>query len=617
MLSNILSSKNSRKWMYLFLKVAMIIAFSLLILVQYPRTITNVMSVRDIAYPAGVGLITVLIIIIATLIRQTNRYVPFMVIVADIALIAAYIYYMPNPEDNNYLIPMGITIIITLSGILYLGAIFGIIAIIGSLAASSVAYLARPEVVPETIFQNLEPITPVVLIGVFSFVVALIWHLVIDEENSRKRVEVRQEIKESRKALDDMRGRTSALAEMATRINASLQFDSILDASLDLGRLSVRDTDSARVVSMALMVTSEDDELTIEAHRGLTHTDLHHTFAGKRGVIAKAMDTGEPIIYDGGKDDPELRVVRAFALVKSTLVIPLRANFETYGVLVFGSSARNAINENHYDTLTTIGVQATVALQNAVLYHNLREEKERILRIEENGRKALVRDLHDIPTQTVSAVAMHLSTIPTIMKRYPERVEDEVTNIREMALRATTELRHVMFTIRPLSLEASGLKTALDQLSEKMYTTYKQPMQAKVDSRIEDLLDKDAKSSLFYLVEEAANNARKYAKASMIQVVATLQKNEIIVRVRDNGRGFNMAEVGADYENRGSFGLVNMRERAELINGTFELQSAVGKGTTVTVRVPVKTGQTEQRTPILKPRRSTRKQYTGPMSPSA
>lgn len=211
---------------------------------------------------------------------------------------------------------------------------------------------------------------------------------------------------------------------------------------------------------------------------------------------------------------------------------------------------------------------------------------------------------------------MHLSTIPRIMEKYPDRVVSEVENIREMALRATEEIRHVMFTIRPLSLEADGLTVALGQLAEKMERTYKQAMQVKVEKRVEDVLDKDAKGSLFYLVEEAANNARKYAKASMIQVVGGIQNKHVILRIRDNGKGFDTNAVGTNYENRGSFGMVNMRERAELINGTFDLQSAVGKGTTVTVRVPIKDENVTTSAPILKPRRPLRKQYSGPQSPS-
>ncbi|MGB7340801.1 MAG: GAF domain-containing sensor histidine kinase [Phototrophicaceae bacterium] len=573
-------------------------------------------SIPDLVYPVIVGVLSTLIIAGVTVSDRTKIYVPFIILFADWALIFTYIYTIPAPESYNYLLPLGITLAITLSGIMYVGAIFGILSMLVSLVTLIVAYSNRADGSLDALLNDSAVLLPVVFIMIIVLVISVIWHTTLDEQNSSDRKKVRQEIEESRQQLQDMRERTAAVAEMATRLNSSLQFDRILDASLDIGRMSVRASSTSRVVSMALMVTSEDGELTIETERGLQHSEVHHTFAGQQGIIAQAMETGEPVIYDGGNDDPELQVLNSFALVKSTLVIPLRANFETYGVLVFGSTTRNAINEDHIDTLATIGVQATVALQNAVLFNNLSDEKERILRIEENGRKALVRDLHDIPTQTISAVAMHLSTIPTIAKRYPERLESEIKNIREMSLRATEELRHVMFTIRPLSLESSGLATALGQLAEKMQKTYGQNMQVKIDPKIDAVLDKDAKSSLFYLIEEAANNTRKYAQADIIQVQGLIQDNQVVIRVRDNGKGFDTNAVGANYESRGSFGMVNMRERAELIDGTFDLQSVIGKGTIVTVRVPVKDRAAPKHVPILKPRKPTRKQYTGPLSPS-
>lgn len=617
MLPDIFYLQDSKNWIYLVLRLVMITAFTGLLLFLAPRNITNFGSVSDLAYPALTGGATALLIAIVTLIKPIKKYVPFLVILADWVLIATYIYFMPLAGSRDFLLPTGIVLVIAISGIMYVGAIFGTAEAIGTLIVASIAYTSRVDINTSALFDDLTLLIPILFFVILILALNLIWNTVLDENNSRERRNVRQGVENSRKRLQDMRDRSAAVAEMSARLNASLQFENILDAALDLGRMSVREDNAARVVSMALMVTTEENELTIESNRGLQHIELHHTFSGARGVIADAMETGEPIIYDGGSDDPELNVVNSFALVKSTLVIPLRANYETYGVLVYGSTARNAINDDHIDTLKAIGVQATVALHNAVLYNNLREEKERILRIEANGRRALVRDLHDIPTQTVSAVAMHLSTLPTIAERYPERLVDEVNNIRGMALRATEELRHVMFTIRPLSLEASGLKTALDQLAEKMGSTYKQTMQVKIDERIETVLDKDAKGSLFYLIEEAANNARKYAKAPVIQVQGGIQNDSVIIRIRDNGEGFDSDAVGEDYENRGSFGMVNMRERAELINGTFDLQSSPGKGTIVTVRVPIPNKDALDSAPLMKPHKPLRKQYSGPLSPSA
>ena len=202
--------------------------------------------------------------------------------------------------------------------------------------------------------------------------------------------------------------------------------------------------------------------------------------------------------------------------------------------------------------------------------------------------KELVRDLHDVPTQTISAVAMRLGVIPRMMERdSQEKIVEEVEMIREMALRATEEIRHVLFQLRPLILESKGLTAALMQLKEKMQMTYKQPVSIQVEKGAERYLDVAQQGTLFYLIEEAVNNARKYAQADVVRVTVQVEGDMIAVRVTDNGRGFDAKSVNENYEMRGSFGMVNMRERAELLDGILTLKSTPGKGTQVTVMIPV------------------------------
>jgi signal transduction histidine kinase len=611
-MSALFNGQSGKDWIYIILRLLMITSFSVLLFLINPRNINDFNSIQDISIPAIVGIVGAVLVAAMTLIKATRIYAPFAVLVSDWALAGAYVYYAIH---SNPLLLIGILGAIIVSGVLRVGILIGAGHAIGVLVAAIAALGFLPEIGFNRLMRDYEPYIPIIVILALLAILSAVWSNTLDEENSKNRKSLRKEIEESRTRLENMRERSRSIADMATSLNASLNFERILDAALDIGRLSVRNDNKQRLISIALMVSDEDGTLEIADARGLQQFDMHERFKGERGIIAEAMEKGEPIIIDGGSDDPELNVLNAFAGIKTTLCIPLRANYETYGVLVFGSSAQNAINEDHIDTLAAIGVQATIALQNAMLYTNLREEKERILRIEENGRKALVRDLHDIPTQTVSAVAMHLSTIPMILKRQPDKVVEEVENIRQMALRATEEIRHVMFTLRPLSLEASGLTTALDQLAEKMEKTYKQPMKIQVDKKVEEVLDKEKQGTLFYLIEEAANNARKYAEASQIQVRGAVQGNEVVIQIRDNGKGFDMSVLN-NYAGRGSFGMVNMRERAELINGSFDMQSAVGKGTTVTVRVIIQDANRSSSVAMVKPRKALRKQYTGPLSPS-
>jgi nitrate/nitrite-specific signal transduction histidine kinase len=93
---------------------------------------------------------------------------------------------------------------------------------------------------------------------------------------------------------------------------------------------------------------------------------------------------------------------------------------------------------------------------------------------------------------------------------------------------------------------------------------------------------------MFYIAEEAVNNARKYAEAELVSVTVSRKDDVIILQISDNGVGFDTSAVDANYDKRGSLGMVNMRERAEVINGTIRIESAEGKGTTITIVVQIK-----------------------------
>lgn len=605
-----------KNWIYITLRILIVIGVSVALYTANPRPITGFASLEDIIVPAIVGIIGAAAVGGLVLIKQLRLYVPLVIMPADWLLIVAYIFYTPS---DNLLLLQGVISIVMLNGVLRVGAILGVGEVIGIFVASIIALWIAPNYIITDILEAPLGYLPLVSFTILFSILTIVWHNTIDEENHVNRKEVREEIAEAKLRVANMQERTRAFADMAAALNSSLNYDRILDAMMDIGRLSIKQDPKERVISIALMVQDGED-LAVAAARGLNHTDEKRTFKAQSGIVAEAIDSGEPSVTYDGESDPELKRLNAFINVRTTLAIPLRANYEVYGVLIFASTGADALNDDHFDTLSALGYQATIALRNTVLYTNLQEEKERMVRIEKNGRASLVRDLHDVPTQTISAIAMHLSILPKIAKKDPVRFEDEVENLREMAVRAGDEIRHVMFTLRPLSLEQSGLHLALRQLADKMEHSYKQPMEINVDERVEIMLDQDQQSTLFYLVEEAANNARKYAEASLIQVRVTIINDAAMVYVRDNGRGFDTDIIDNNYDKRGSFGMVNMRERAELIGGELTIESLPNRGTMVTVRVPLKD---EHKTPpekrALMPRhplqRKVKKEYTGPLSP--
>lgn len=401
------------------------------------------------------------------------------------------------------------------------------------------------------------------------------------------------------------RERARAIYEMANALSASLDHRRVLEAAQGIGTLALRDElgPDVRLISAVLLFQGEDNLLRVIAAQGLTRADAMVAVPGRQGVLGLALNSVTPVFGGDGNRDPELSYFVAFQEARSVLAIPLRAGIDVYGVMVFGADRPNAFSDEHLELMTAIGTQSTLALQNAVLYQNLLLEKERIVEVEEDARKKLARDLHDGPTQTVAAIAMRINYIRRLVERQPQQALEELWKIEELARRTTKEIRHMLFTLRPLALESRGLLAALEQLAEKMRDTYDTTVLVEGTPEVERLLDTNAQGVLFYIAEEAVNNARKHAQSSHIWVRLLAENGAVAVEIEDDGVGFDVQAVGTGYEQRGSLGMVNMRERAELIQGTLHIDSAPGKGTRIRVLVPLKaaagSGEDEEATPPL------------------
>ncbi len=293
------------------------------------------------------------------------------------------------------------------------------------------------------------------------------------------------------------------------------------------------------------------------------------------------------MIGQRGRTDPELTYFTGFHNTRSVLCIPLRASYDNFGVLIYGSDNANAFTNEHIEVLAAIGVQATIAIQNFVLYRSYLEERERIAQVAIGERKRIARELHDGPTQKVSAMVMMIRIIRRMLERSPEKVTDELTKMEEIAVTTSQEMRHMLFKLRPMALESQGLSAALKDLATKTEQTHGQRVDMYVEPGIERHLDDQKQANIFCLVDEAINNARKYAQAELIKAEVRRQGRDLVITVQDNGVGFDVAAMMANHARSGSLGMVNMRERAAMLNGTFNLASSPGTGTRVTIVAPL------------------------------
>jgi signal transduction histidine kinase len=387
---------------------------------------------------------------------------------------------------------------------------------------------------------------------------------------------------------------------LISKLTATLKYQRVLEIALDLGArvLATPNVPAEKLVSAVLLFTESDyehPELTIGSARHFTQSDLRAVLPGTSGLVGEVIKEGVPKSSNEPDRDPELSRIIALRTCKVAYCLPLRAGLDTYGVLLFAHSDPNFFTPSKCGLLEIISHQSVIAIQNARLYSDIQQEKERMIEIQEQEHKKLARDLHDGPTQSMAAIAMRLNFARRLLERDPKATADELTKIEELARRTTKEIRHMLFTLRPLELESQGLVGALRAMADKTHETYGQNVIVEADESIVSLLEMSRQTIVFYIAEEAINNACKYAQAEHIWVrMKSYNKDFVMLEVQDDGVGFDKNAVESNYDQRGSLGLKNMNERTEMVNGIFQLSSAVGKGTTIRVIIPLTEEATER-----------------------
>lgn len=209
----------------------------------------------------------------------------------------------------------------------------------------------------------------------------------------------------------------------------------------------------------------------------------------------------------------------------------------------------------------------------------------RLVRAQEEERQRVALEIHDGIGQVLTSIALFAADLDEVV---PEEHRARAERVKELIQRAIAESRALVWSLRPPDLERLGLVPAIEHLAENL--------RGRGETRI-DVLDEtggrhipeDVETVVFRIVQEALNNAVKHAKASAISVIVGLRGGRLSVVVEDDGRGFDVAEVERREmpELAGGFGLRGMRERAELIEGSFTIESEPGAGTTVRLEVPI------------------------------
>ena len=380
-----------------------------------------------------------------------------------------------------------------------------------------------------------------------------------------------------------------SLAELAN-LHEGLQ---AIASSLDMEQVLNNILTKAAAVSGAQIgsiMVLEEGRLHLRATFGTDGpTAQNLSFGLGEGIAGKVVATGLPILANDVANHPDFRKPdEAKVLPKALLCVPMRLGDEVIGVINLSNYLRiNVFDEDAVRVVAALASQTSVAVENARLYQHLRAERDRLISLEEVLRQDLARDLHDGPVQRLAGMAMNIEVIKSVLRKDPERALHELGELDQLVRLTIKEARTMLFELRPLVLETQGLPAALESYAEQFEATNSIEVQLDLDEGLERM-PPAVEQTIFSVVQEAMGNARKHARASELTVSLRMEGDRIVAAVRDDGAGFDVEATQEGYAQRESqsLGLVNMLERAERIGGKLHLESAPGRGTTVSISVP-------------------------------
>ncbi len=201
---------------------------------------------------------------------------------------------------------------------------------------------------------------------------------------------------------------------------------------------------------------------------------------------------------------------------------------------------------------------------------------------QEEERTRLARELHDDTIQAVIALKQRVQLTRKTVKDQSAR--QSLTELETLAEQTIENLRRLTRALRPIYLEDLGLVTALEMLARETCQNHQLVVDFQKMGQ-ERRLAREVELSLYRIAQEALNNVVKHAQASRAELKITFEDSEINMEVSDNGNGFVVPNSPTEFAPNGHFGLLGVHERADLIGARFEIESALGRGTRLKVRL--------------------------------
>jgi signal transduction histidine kinase len=373
----------------------------------------------------------------------------------------------------------------------------------------------------------------------------------------------------------DADDRRRALVEAGIAITSELSLDAVLQT---LVRIAAELTD-ARYSALGVI-----DRTGRQLERFVTHglDEAEREAIGDpprgRGILGALIADTRPLRLDDLTRDP-----RAVGFppnhppMRSFLGVPVMTRGVAFGNLYLAEKQPSGpFTAEDEETVGVLAAQAAVAIENAGSVR--RDALRRAVQAQEAERRRLARELHDETGQALTSILLGLSAVERAENADAARAA--ARDLRGLVVRTLQDVRRLAVELRPSALDDFGLEPAVRRLGQTVGE--RGNLDVQVEVRLgEERLSADVETALYRIVQEALTNVVKHAGAEHVSVLLTRRPGAVAVMIEDDGRGFDTSESTAY-----GLGLLGMRERVQLLDGTFELDAEPGAGTSLVVELP-------------------------------
>ena len=253
------------------------------------------------------------------------------------------------------------------------------------------------------------------------------------------------------------------------------------------------------------------------------------------------------------------------------------------------------LDEKSIDILNSLSNQLAVTIENMQLWHELKQKEEvrqklldKVIKAQEEERKRIARELHDEASQSLTSILLGL-TVLNESKTDQERTTN-IQKLRSLIQDTLQEIHAIAWQLRPSILDKFGLIVALERYIEEYRNKNGIDVDLYINGMGSERLQTEIEITVYRIIQEALTNIVKYAKAQNVSVIMEQSGNILSIIIEDDGIGFDVDKLLKKDPSKQNLGLLGMQERASLIGGNFIIESEIGQGTSIYVKIPIAQG---------------------------